>query len=579
MKKIIKDLAFLLRPWFKENKIFILLYYLVNITLAPFALYLYTTIPQKTFSSIIKDQNVLKAISILIMLALLAIICDLIPRMFQAVFSYKSQMILKKIEETIYNKALKTDQNKIDSSEFYNSYKLVTESFSNKSSETLEHSIRALRSTSGIISMSFLIFLEGGWVLFLVLIFSAIAILTNILWSSLVAKRDMKTVLQRRKIDYVRRLFFDNNYIMDLKSSHNKNFIFNLLAKAFSENAKIYRHFFKKEILVDLTIVLSNIGAITVVPIYVILKYKNEGSLDIGVFSTLLLASTNLRNGLSQFGWWFSQLRSDALYSEKIQVFYTTKSEIEEQQNDKKPSKKPFEVEIKNLYYHYPNNDNFSLQIDNFKIKAGQKIAIVGDNGAGKSTLFKLLLRFYDVEKGCILYDGLNIQDYNVDLLRKRIGIALQKPVIYATSVKENLMVTKDISDNQIKEMLEKFGLNLDLNHLLTKEFSEDGLVLSGGQLQKFALVSVLLENKSLLLLDEPSSALDPITELEVADLIKSISKTTMILIAHKLSIVKDMDYIYVMKAGKIVEEGTHQSLMEQKQYYFEMYTKQKNSF
>lgn len=582
MHKIIskyKNLLFLIKPWFQQQPLFVSLYYIVNVVLPPLSLYFYTIIPQETFSAISINKSVKDVILILIILALFGIVCDIIPRIFDSILSYKSQNIISKIEHSIYQKALKIDQIQIDSSDFYNSYKMVTESFSKKSEDGLDHSIKTLKALISVILMGAVIFVEGGFILLLVLLFSGCAIFSNILWSSLVTKRNIATIYPSRKIDYVRRLFFDSNYIADLKSSGAKDYIFELLTKSFSENTKIYRSFFKKEVLVALTIVISNIGSVIVVPLYIIIHYFYTGQLDISSFSTLLLASSNLRNGLNEFGWWFSQLNSDLIYASQIADFYTTNALIEDKQNGIVPNKTPFKVEINNLFYQYPNNSDFSLNIDHLEIMPGQRIAIVGDNGAGKSTLFKLLIRLYDTLSGEILYNDLNIKDYNIDLLRQNIGIALQKPVIYAASVKDNLNCLNDTIDVKIQKLLNDFNLNLDLDSNLTKEFDDNGLVLSGGQLQKLSLVRVLLNNNSLLLLDEPSSALDPITELEVTNLIKNISHTTMILIAHRLSIVKDMDYIYVMKGGKIIEKGIHGELMDRRGYYYEMYTSQANSF
>lgn len=187
----------------------------------------------------------------------------------------------------------------------------------------------------------------------------------------------------------------------------------------------------------------------------------------------------------------------------------------------------------------------------------------MGENGAGKTTLTKLLLRLYDVDSGIISVNGRPISSYRIDTLRDKIGIVFQNSMLYALTVRENMTAYTDADDNQLKKSLEDVGLNLNLNTQVTREFDQNGSVLSGGDSQRLCLTRLMHSDFGLIILDEPSSALDPIAEYNIAKLVFNSSPTTTIMIAHRLSTVVDADMIYLLSNGSIIESGTHAQLME----------------
>lgn len=175
----------------------------------------------------------------------------------------------------------------------------------------------------------------------------------------------------------------------------------------------------------------------------------------------------------------------------------------------------------------------------------------------------KLLLRLYDVDSGIISVNGRPISSYRIDTLRDKIGIVFQNSMLYALTVRENMTAYTDADDNQLKKSLEDVGLNLNLNTQVTREFDQNGSVLSGGDSQRLCLTRLMHSDFGLIILDEPSSALDPIAEYNIAKLVFNSSPTTTIMIAHRLSTVVDADMIYLLSNGSIIESGTHAQLME----------------
>ncbi|MFV7785490.1 ABC transporter ATP-binding protein [Shewanella marisflavi] len=223
------------------------------------------------------------------------------------------------------------------------------------------------------------------------------------------------------------------------------------------------------------------------------------------------------------------------------------------------------------------------------KIKPGEKVGLVGRSGAGKSTLVNLLMRFHDVEQGCITIDGQNIREVNQDSLRANIGMVTQDTSLLHRSIRDNIRygrpdATEEDLENAIKQA-QAYDFIQSLsdpegNHGLDAQVGERGVKLSGGQRQRIAIARVLLKNAPILLLDEATSALD--SEIEAAiqeSLYQLMEGKTVIAIAHRLSTIAAMDRLIVLDQGKIVEQGTHQELIKQGGIYAQLWAHQTGGF
>ena len=237
------------------------------------------------------------------------------------------------------------------------------------------------------------------------------------------------------------------------------------------------------------------------------------------------------------------------------------------------------DIEFKNVSFKY--NEKLDYVLDNFNldIHAGKNIALVGPSGGGKTTVCALIPRFYDVTKGGIYVDGKNIKDLSLHSLRNNIGIVQQDVYLFSGTIMENIRYGKpDATKEEIVEaakVASAYDFIMELEHGFDTYVGERGVKLSGGQKQRISIARVFLKNPPILILDEATSALDNNSEAVIQESLEVLSKgRTTITIAHRLTTIQNADLIVVMTADGIIEKGNHQELMENKAYYYNLYTK-----
>lgn len=238
-------------------------------------------------------------------------------------------------------------------------------------------------------------------------------------------------------------------------------------------------------------------------------------------------------------------------------------------------------IEFKNVWFAYEEN-NWILKDISFTIEPGQSVALVGKTGSGKTTITNLINRFYEVQKGEILLDGINIKDINLNCLRKCIGTILQDPFIFAKSIKDNIKMYNNISDNRVLEAVELASANEFISNLsngINEIALERGSSYSAGQKQLIAFARIFAQNPSIFILDEATANIDTTTEELIQKSIDKISsEKTSIFIAHRLSTIVNVDKIIVLNNGKIIEQGNHNELVNMDGYYSKLYNAYYNS-
>lgn len=296
-------------------------------------------------------------------------------------------------------------------------------------------------------------------------------------------------------------------------------------------------------------------------------------TLSLGDFVGMYQAVRLLRNQLMMVTYTAAPtLVSKSLYISKCRDFLKCKPKIAINSKSHDIPQKFKELSVKKVDFSYGEKDELVLKDINMNIPPNSKIAIVGYNGSGKSTLVKLLVRLYDITAGGIFLNDIDIRVFSAAEYRSQFGTVFQDFQTYATTIAENV-VMNIYNDNDYKKVLtalEKSGikqsimeLDNNINTQMTREFYENGVLLSGGEIQKLAISRVIYSDAKCIIMDEPSSALDPVSEYEFNKLVYDMAKDKMVIyISHRLSTTVLADYIYMFENGEIVEQGTHVELM-----------------
>lgn len=236
------------------------------------------------------------------------------------------------------------------------------------------------------------------------------------------------------------------------------------------------------------------------------------------------------------------------------------------------------EIKFKNVFFKYPNTEKNVLNGININLRKNKKIAIVGPSGSGKSTLLGLMIRLFDLDKGEIIIGNENIKDLRLKNLRSYFSLVSQDTVLFDGSISENIKYNSKLSTKSIEKFAELACVDEIIEKLpqgLNSQIGENGVKLSGGQRQRIAIARALAQQKSIILLDEPTSNLDLRTESKLFDNLHSIKNITLVVVAHRLSTIKHFDEILYLESGKLLEQGSHKSLMAKKGFYYQLYQKQ----
>lgn len=306
-----------------------------------------------------------------------------------------------------------------------------------------------------------------------------------------------------------------------------------------------------------------------------------QGKLNAADFTAFLLYINMFINPIHRFVTLFEQLQEGMSGFSRFYEIMTTPDEIDEGEVVIEDIKG--DVAFENVTFSYVNDDTTDKAVISdlsLSLKAGNTVALVGPSGGGKSTICNLIPRFYNVQSGRITIDGIDVKDITLDSLRRNIGMVSQSVFLFDGTVRDNIAYGKpDASDEEIVEAARKANIHdfiLTLDNGYDTEVGERGVKLSGGQRQRISIARVFLKNPKLLILDEATSALDNVTEMQIQEALEELSEgRTVIVVAHRLSTVKNADEIVVIDQTGIVERGSHEELIARNGEYKKLYSYQ----
>ena len=517
-----------------------------------------------------RDGDPVKIIvGVIIMIAVL-VLGEISTSVFFELFVHRERERLDLgIQSLFYKKAAELDMKKYDDPAFYADFILSIENSSDSIKYTLSLVKGYIEEVISFITISAVMLTIDPVCLLIVLLFVTVFIPMGKYTGKLQMKRREAITEKHRRADYFARVFYLPEYAGEIRSSG----IFPLLRKRFLSSADeiiaTQNKFMKKLdglfFLQDFTI--QAIGFVLVLGLYIGYKTIVTREMTAGDFVAAFNGAVQIGSGVLYLTVYSLRAFTErAEMTEKCKAFLNTESELKDGKTVEKGSY-PEEIRLENVSFSYEGNNSNSIDNVSLSIKPGEKIALVGFNGAGKTTLTNLLLRLYDVSDGKITIGGRDIRDATVLSHRERFSAVFQDFCIFSATVGENVALSKDFDEKRVLTALKTAGFDKELpdgvNTVLLKEFSENGMVLSGGEQQKIAIARVFYKNCPYIILDEPSANLDPEAEYKLNTAIsEGCRDKTVIFISHRLSTTVHADRIFMLEKGKIIESGSHDELM-----------------
>lgn len=401
-------------------------------------------------------------------------------------------------------------------------------------------------------------------------------------------KFNKEQITRQRKMDYVKGLFFGDAKC-ELRLYDLKNFLFgkyeNEWDEYYTQNKKLQTKVQTRECLS----VCMEVGIEAIAILFSVAKLFSH-VIGIGDVTYFISATNQFKRNLLGISNIYTRFAQECVQLDDIMEFvsYTPKTETGGSMvpdTNRIPS-----ITFKNVSFRYPSSDTYVLKNCSFTVDPREKLGLVGNNGAGKSTIVKLLCRFYDPTEGVIEINGIDIREYDLFALRKLYGVLFQDYVRYSFTLRENIALSniqkKDddekiyeaISRSHVSDFAPEWDNALETN--LTRQFDKAGKELSGGQWQRVSLARAFFRGAPVVLLDEPSAALDPIAEYEIFEDFARISKDkSAVLISHRLSSITLCDKILVLSDGHITEQGTHRELLEKNGEYARLFNLQASRY
>ena len=585
---VFKNIAYALKLVWQSDKKLLIGYLINGFSANIFMLYIQNILFLKVLLGLLDSGSTFKSYTATLVTFLVLSVALMATSCFTSyIISVATKNVLKQLNNRIFNKAINLDVECYENPEFYDKYQRATNVLAWSYFDFVCSCVSSI--ISAIVSLALVIgtvaTINPVYLLFLLPVVFVFVIETS--KSKLVYKRDLEMTTNNRIKAYIQRTVFLKDFSKDMRTSNIFAVLMNRFKAAIDSNVEILRNYgWKLFIYSTVSSLFSEFIPIIGTYAYAAYQFVFTKALTVSGFSVVLSSINAVRESTMNIARNFDMLVGSALYFQNLREFFEYEPKIVS--GDKIPGE--FEsLEFKNVSFRYPAAEKYALQDISFRIDKAETLALVGVNGAGKSTLVKLLLRFYDVTDGEILYNGVNIKEYDLSGYRNLFGAVFQDYKNFAISVYENVICHEcsDEEKEKAEAALRRSGIWDKISTLpkgadtvLTREFDKNGAGLSGGENQKVSAARLFAKDFQFAVLDEPSSALDPIAEYKMYEnLIKVTENKTVMYISHRLSSAVLSDRIIVIGNGRVLEQGSHEELMASGGKYNEMFTLQASSY
>lgn len=574
-RKNIHNLFYILKPIWQTSPMYVIL----NV------LYTFENIPRRLLDVlivkyIVDAATVGRDFGVIVVTGLGFLVIEILLVVLKQSFTYcykipKENEIRAVIKQRLFDKIKSFDIENYDDKEFYDKYTLAFSTADDTAFNVFNAMVKLLGAIIASTTLLSYIVLLSPLVIVAVLLSSTVSLASNFVLNKYKVQHKKERIIFERKINYVSGIYSARQNAADIRMGLVPHLLDDFFAKAYKDKIDLEKKYGKKyaffHIIFESPLNVSDIFMWLYIAHQIII-----GVLGAGDFMSLSNAAWSLSQQIRNVFNVFPLFHEYSLDIENILVLEKYRSKLDSADNLPVIENDSLNICVRNLSFYYPvkaDEKHKLIKNINFEIKSGEKVALVGHNGAGKSTIVKLLLRFYDPVDGFLLLNGRKYNEYDLDKLRSLFSVVFQDYQCYSFSIAENILLRKprDKQDIELVELVLKevglyekiYGMPLGINTQLTKLFDNDGIILSGGEMQKLAIARALAQNTPIVIMDEPSSALDPLAEREISDLlIKVFEDKVVFIISHRLSLARGCDKIIVIENGEIIEQGIHDELI-----------------
>lgn len=491
----------------------------------------------------------------------------------------------------VFEKSVSIDLGCYDDQKYYNDLVAANNESNNRAWSTYRNFVNLIENLTVLLSLFYIISSLDFVVFVLAVVINVLSFWYQIRLNKINGEIYNKTMPLLKEIGYVNRMFFLRQNAKDIKMTNIGEVLLDKMTSSSKKLSEIHALYGAQKTFVCtgdhlMKKILGDFAALFYLAYMVLVKC----AYTFDVMTALWNAYGTIKGNMNNFVNSIKELHNNSIYIEKFIHFMERENGIVSDKGLKINADTPITVEFADVSFSY-DGEHKILDGLNLKIRANEKVAIVGSNGAGKSTLVKLLLRLYDPDRGRILVNGTDIRDYDAEFYRKNLcSILVQNYQMFAATLYENVKmdrVDKKAEGAGLDQALGMVGLRHVVERLpaqgdseYSREFNGDGVVFSGGQKQKLALARVLFSDKRMAILDEPSSALDPKAESAFNELVfHMLPERTIVIISHRLSTTRMADRIILIQNGKVAEDGSHKELMKNNGIYAKMFEMQSGRY
>ncbi len=590
MKKdsTIKNLMYALKQVWLADKLLLIFTLFKNSVEQIFYVFFFVYLTKYIFNCIEQNIPYTQLFRFLVIACSLHIVVHFICGWYEAYRKVKTPAVYRQIFHRVMDLSDDLELSDYESPEFYDKYARALDHCVDDAIDiAIKTGVYIGNVVSTIMSLIIVLSVDPAFLFFMIV---------PIFFSFYFGKKNAKAHFDREKditrnkriADYVKRVYYEKKYAAEVRLFDINSLMLKRQEAAVSEMEKVSLKYRMKSAFYSFLMNGSySILAGVVAFFYVVLKVRYGHVTDMSSYIAMITAMAFCTDQLK------ASVENRIFISSESRKFRNLQDFLEQESKEDaalEPVHEISSIELKDVTFTYPGASTPTIRNVSFQWKKGEKLAIVGYNGAGKTTLIKLLMGLYPVTEGAILVNGTDIGRIDPNAYRKCFGTVFQDLQVFAMPLSENVLMRRPENEADYETVRNALmnaqfdtnhpGLTHGLDTMISREFDEEGFVPSGGQAQKIAIARVFAQNPDMVILDEPSSALDPLAEYNMYNnMMKLSTGKGVIFISHRLSSARMADQIYLMKDGQIVEAGSHEELMAQKGFYQEMFLLQAENY